>query len=38
MERGEILNENGREIRWEKEIWNRRERMEKERKRGYKAI
>jgi hypothetical protein len=28
-ERGEILNEDGREIRWMKEIWNRRERMEK---------
>jgi hypothetical protein len=28
-ESGEILNEDGREIRWMKEIWNRRERMEK---------
>jgi hypothetical protein len=26
-ERGEILNEDGREIRWMKEIWNRGERM-----------
>jgi hypothetical protein len=24
-ERGEILNEDGREIRWTKEIWKRRE-------------
>jgi hypothetical protein len=31
-ERGEILNEDGREIRWMKEIWNRRERIEKERR------
>jgi hypothetical protein len=30
-ERGEILNEDGREIGWMKEIWNRRDRMEKER-------
>jgi hypothetical protein len=30
-ERGEILNEDGREIRWMKEIWKRRERIEKER-------
>jgi hypothetical protein len=29
--RGEILNENGREIRWMKEIRNRRDSMEKER-------
>jgi hypothetical protein len=29
-ERGEILNEDGREIRWMKEIW--RERIEKERR------
>jgi hypothetical protein len=27
-ERGEILNENEREIGWMKEIWNRRDRME----------
>jgi hypothetical protein len=26
-ERGEILNEDGREIRWMKEIWKRRERI-----------
>jgi hypothetical protein len=31
-ERGEILNEDGREIGWMKEIWKRRER--RERKRG----
>ncbi|XP_068914676.1 uncharacterized protein F23F12.8-like [Tenebrio molitor] len=30
-ERGEILNENGREIGWMKEVWKRRERIEKER-------
>jgi hypothetical protein len=30
-ERGEILNEDGREIGWMKEKWNRRDRMEKER-------
>jgi hypothetical protein len=30
-ERGEIPIEDGREIRWMKEIWNRRERIEKER-------
>jgi hypothetical protein len=30
-ERGEILNEDGREIRWMKEIWKRKERTEKER-------
>jgi hypothetical protein len=29
-ERGEILNEDGREIRWMKKIWKRRERIEKE--------
>jgi hypothetical protein len=28
-ERGQILNEDGREIRWMKEIWNRRERIKK---------
>jgi hypothetical protein len=28
-EQGEILNEDGREIRWMKEIWKRRERIEK---------
>jgi hypothetical protein len=28
--RGEILNEDGREIRWMKEIWKRRDRIEKE--------
>jgi hypothetical protein len=27
LERGEILNEDGREIRWLKEIWKRRERI-----------
>jgi hypothetical protein len=30
-ERGEILNEDGREIRWKKEIWKRSERVEMER-------
>jgi hypothetical protein len=30
-ERGKILNEDGREIGWMKEIWNRRDRVEKER-------
>jgi hypothetical protein len=30
-ERGDILNEDGREIRSMKEIWTRRERLEKER-------
>jgi hypothetical protein len=30
-ERGEILNEDGREIGWMKEVWKRRERIEKER-------
>jgi hypothetical protein len=30
-ERGEVLNEDGREIRRIKEIWKRRDRMEKER-------
>jgi hypothetical protein len=29
-ERGEIQNEDGREIEWTKEIWKRRERMEME--------
>jgi hypothetical protein len=29
-ERGDILNEDGREIEWMKEIWKRRERIEKE--------
>jgi hypothetical protein len=29
-ERGEIPNEDGREIRWMKEIWKWRERIEKE--------
>jgi hypothetical protein len=29
--RGEILNEDRREIRWMKEIWKRKERREKER-------
>jgi hypothetical protein len=28
---GEILNEDGRETRWMKEIWKRMERIEKER-------
>jgi hypothetical protein len=28
---GEILNEDGREIGWMKEIWNRRDTIEKER-------
>jgi hypothetical protein len=30
-ERGEILNEDGREIGWIKEIWKTRERIEKAR-------
>jgi hypothetical protein len=30
-ERGEILNEDGREIGWMKEVWKRRERIEKQR-------
>jgi hypothetical protein len=30
-ERGEVRREDGREIRWKKEIWKRRERIEKER-------
>jgi hypothetical protein len=30
-EREEILNEGGKLIRWMKEIWKRRDRMEKER-------
>jgi hypothetical protein len=29
--RGEILNEDGRELGWMKELWKRRDRMEKER-------
>jgi hypothetical protein len=29
-ERGEILNEDRREIGWMKEIWKRRERLEKQ--------
>jgi hypothetical protein len=33
-ERGEILNEGGREIGWMKEMWNRRDGMEEERGRG----
>jgi hypothetical protein len=33
-ERGEVLNEDGRKIRRMKEIWKRRDRMEKERGRG----
>jgi hypothetical protein len=33
-EQGEILNESGRKIGWVKEIWKRRDRMEKERGRG----
>jgi hypothetical protein len=28
---GEIQNEDGREMRWMKEIWKRRERIEKDR-------
>jgi hypothetical protein len=32
--RGEKQNEDGREIRWMKEIWKRRERIEKERSGG----
>jgi hypothetical protein len=34
MKPGEIMNEDGNEIRWMKEIWNRRKRIEKERGRG----
>jgi hypothetical protein len=30
-ERGEILNEDGREIGWMNEVWKRRESIEKER-------
>jgi hypothetical protein len=30
-ERGEILSQDGREIEWMKEVWKRRERIEKER-------
>jgi hypothetical protein len=33
-EGGEILNEDGREIGWMKKIWNRTDRMEKERGEG----
>jgi hypothetical protein len=33
-EREEILNENGREIKWMKGIWKMRERTEKERSGG----
>jgi hypothetical protein len=33
-EREEIQNEDGREIRWMKEIWKRMERIEKERSGG----
>jgi hypothetical protein len=33
-EKGEILNEDGRKIRWMKEIWKKRERREKERRMG----
>jgi hypothetical protein len=33
-ERGEIQNEDEREIRWMKEIWKRSERIEKERNGG----
>jgi hypothetical protein len=32
--RGEIQNEEGSEIRWMKEIWKRRERIEKDRSGG----
>jgi hypothetical protein len=32
--RGGILNEDGREISWMKEIWKTRERLEKERDGG----
>ncbi|KAJ3633495.1 hypothetical protein MTP99_010438 [Tenebrio molitor] len=32
--RGEVLNEDGREIGWMKAIWKRRERTEKERDGG----
>jgi hypothetical protein len=35
-ELGAIQNEDGREVRWIKEIWKRRERTEKERDGGYK--
>jgi hypothetical protein len=30
-DRGEVQKEDGREIRWKKELWKRRERIEKER-------
>jgi hypothetical protein len=33
-ERREILNEERREIRWMKEMWKRKERIEKERSEG----
>jgi hypothetical protein len=33
-ERGEILNEDGREIGWMKWIWNKKDRIEKERDGG----
>jgi hypothetical protein len=33
-EREEILSEDGREIGWMKEVWKRRERIEKERGEG----
>jgi hypothetical protein len=29
-ERGKILNEDGRDIKWMKEIWKRREKIEQE--------
>jgi hypothetical protein len=32
--RGEIRNEDGRDIRWMKKIWKKRERIEKERGEG----
>jgi hypothetical protein len=35
-ERGEILNEAGREIGWMKKIWNRKDIIEKERGGGQK--
>jgi hypothetical protein len=31
---GEIRNEDGRDIRWMKKMWNKRERIEKERGEG----
>jgi hypothetical protein len=33
-ERGEILNEDGREIRWMKEIWNRKRKNRKKKEMG----